>query len=172
VSDDPLEGRIWRFGETEPNPALFVDTVLPGGARSIWSVIGQNVGEDRGVRPPIPPEDFHLAVVEAEPGNGSHLHTHTTAEVFVALSGRWALPYATTADGEVSEVILEPWDVCSVPAGVWRGFRNAGTEKAHLLVVVGGTDAGRLTWAPDVLEASARAGKTLDEAGYMPAEAS
>jgi len=121
VSGDPLEGRVWRFGETEPNSALFVDTVLPGGARSIWSVIGQNVGEDRGVRPPIPPEDFHLAVVEAEPGNGSHLHTHTTAEVFVALSGRWALPYAATADGEVSEVILEPWDVCSVPAGVWRG---------------------------------------------------
>jgi mannose-6-phosphate isomerase-like protein (cupin superfamily) len=168
VTGDPLDGRVWRFGETEPNPALFVDTVLPGGARRIWSVIGENVGEDRDVEPPIPPEDFHLALVEADPGNGSHLHTHTTTEVFIPLSGRWALPYAETADGEVREVILGPWDVCSVPAGVWRGFRNAGEEKGYLLVVIGGTDAGRLTWAPDVLEASVRAGKTLDAAGYMP----
>jgi mannose-6-phosphate isomerase-like protein (cupin superfamily) len=167
---DPLEGRVWRFGETEPSPALFVDTALPGGARRIWSIIGQNVGEDRSVQPPIPPEDFHLAIVEAEPGNGSHLHTHTTAEVFVALTGRWALPYAESADGEVREVVLEPWDVCSVPAGLWRGFRNAGDARAHLLVVVGGTDAGRLTWAPDVLEASARAGRALDAEGFMAAD--
>jgi mannose-6-phosphate isomerase-like protein (cupin superfamily) len=168
VSSDPLEGRVWRFGESEPNPALFVDTVLPGGARRIWSVIGENVGEDPDVRPPIPPEDFHLALVEAEPGNGAHLHTHGTAEVFMPLSGRWALSYSATPDGEPSEVILGPWDVCSVPAGVWRGFRNAGEQKEHLLVIIGGTEAGRLTWAPDVLEASARAGKTLDAAGYMP----
>jgi mannose-6-phosphate isomerase-like protein (cupin superfamily) len=168
MSGDPLAGRVWRFGETEPNPALFLDTVLPGGARRIWSIIGQNVGEDRSVRPPIPPDDFHLAIVEAEPGNGSHLHTHTTVEVFVALSGRWALPYAESADGDVREVILEPWDVCSVPPGVWRGFRNAGDEKGCLLAIVGGTDAGRLTWAPDVLAAAAGAGKSLDAEGYLP----
>jgi mannose-6-phosphate isomerase-like protein (cupin superfamily) len=163
---DPLAGRVWRFGETEPHPALFIDTVLPGGARRIWSIIGQNVGEDRDVRPSIPADDFHLGIVEAEPGNGSALHTHTTVEVFVALTGRWALPYATAPDGEVREVVLGPWDVCSVPAGVWRGFRNAGEERAYLLVVVGGTDAGRLTWAPDVLERAAAAGQRLDADGY------
>jgi mannose-6-phosphate isomerase-like protein (cupin superfamily) len=87
-------------------------------------------------------------------------------EVFVALTGRWALPYATAPDGEVREVVLGSWDVCSVPAGVWRGFRNAGEERAYLLVVVGGTDAGRLTWAPDVLERAAAAGQRLDADGY------
>lgn len=164
---DPLEGRVWRFGQDDPNPALFIDTALPGGARKIWSVIGQNVGEDRSVRPPIPPEDFHLAIIEAEPGNGSHLHTHTTVEVFVPLSGTWALPYSASADGETAELQLERWDVCSVPPGVWRGFRNAGADKAELMVIVGGTDAGRLTWAPSVLEAAQKAGRGLDEHGYM-----
>jgi quercetin dioxygenase-like cupin family protein len=166
--NDPLEGRIWRFGQDQPNPALFIDTALPGGARNIWSVIGQNVGEDRSVHPPIPPDDFHLALIEAEPGNGSHLHTHSTVEVFVPLSGRWALPYASTADGEIQEVVLERWDVCSIPPGVWRGFQNAGSEKAELMVIVGGTDAGRLTWAPSVIDASAEAGRVLDDHGYMP----
>ena len=165
---DPLEGRVWRFGQDEPNPALFIDTDLPGGARRIWSVVGQNVGEDRSVRPPIPPEDFHLAVIEADPGNGSHLHTHTTVEVFVPLSGTWAIPYSATADGDVMELVLERWDVCSVPQGVWRGFRNAGETKAELIAIVGGTDAGRLTWAPSVLRAAREAGRELDEHGYMP----
>ena len=32
--------------------------------------------------------------------------------------------------------------------------------------IVGGTDAGRLTWAPDILERAERQGATLDEQGY------
>lgn len=165
---DPLEGRLWRFGQDDPNPALFLDTVLPGGARSIWSIIGQNVGEDRSVRPPIPADGFHLAIVQADPGNGSHLHDHTTVEVFLALSGTWAIPYADAPDGEVRELLLGPLDVLSVPPGVWRGFRNAGDGPGLLLAIVGGTDAGRLEWAPQVLEAARAAGRALDPDGYLP----
>jgi quercetin dioxygenase-like cupin family protein len=164
-SPDPLEGRVARFGEQRGNDALFIDTAIPGYARTIWSIIGPAVGEDRSERPAIPAEDFNLAVIKAAPGNGSALHTHTTVEVFMPLTGRWQLFYG---EHEERDVILQAWDVCSVPAGVWRGFRNAGDDDAHLLVVVGGTDAGRLTWAPDVLEEAARHGRTLDAQGYMP----
>ena len=164
---DPLAGRVARFDGLQGNEALFIDTVIPGYAREIWSIIGPNVGEDRGQEAAIPPEDFHLAILKAPPGNGSALHTHTTVEVFVPLTGRWQVFYG---EDEEREVILGPWDVASVPADVWRGFRNAGDEDAYLLVVVGGTDAGRLTWAPKVLEEAARRGKQLDDAGYMPAD--
>lgn len=162
---NPLEGRVAVFSELQGNEALFVDTVIPGNARTIWSIIGQNVGEDRGEMPAIPPEDFHLAVIRTEPGNGCGLHTHTTVEVFMGLTGTWQIFYGDEAE---SEVVLGQWDVCSVPAGVWRGFRNVGEEEAHLLAIVGGTDAGRLTWAPEVLTEAARRGKTLDAAGYLP----
>jgi mannose-6-phosphate isomerase-like protein (cupin superfamily) len=163
--DDPLAGRVARFAELRGNDALFVDTVIPGYARTIWSIIGPNVGEDRAQQPAIPPEDFHLAVIRAAPGNGSALHTHTTVEVFMPLTGRWQIFYG---ENEERETILEQWDVCSVPAGVWRGFRNAGDAEAYLLAIVGGTDAGRLTWARHVLAEAARRGKTLDETGYLP----
>ncbi len=165
MNADPLAGRVARFAELEGNEALFVDTVIPGYARTIWSIVGRNVGEDRGQSPAIPAEDFHLAVIRAAPGNGSALHTHTTVEVFMALTGSWQLFYG---EDEEREVVLEQWDVASVPAGVWRGFRNAGDEDAYLLALVGGTDAGRLTWAPKVVEEARRRGKTLDAAGYMP----
>lgn len=160
---DPLAGRVARFSELAPNPSLFIDTVLPGYARTIWSVVGANVGESRSTRPPIPADGFHLAVIEAEPGNGSALHTHTTVEVFMPLSGRWSLFYGEAAEREVT---LEQWDVCSVPAGVWRGFRNAGEGAAHLLALVGGTDAGRLTWSPEIVARAAAHGSVLDEDGY------
>ena len=136
---DPLAGRVARFADLEPSSALFIDTMLPGYARTIWSIVGQNVGEDRETQPAIPPDGFHLAVIEAEPGNGSALHTHTTVEVFMPLTGCWTLFYD---DEEERAVTLGQWDVCSVPPGVWRGFRNAGEGAAHLLVLVGGTDAG------------------------------
>lgn len=161
---DPLAGRLARFRELRGNPALFLDTVIPGHARTIWSIVGANVGEDRAEEAAIPPEDFHLAVIRASPGNGSALHTHTTVEVFMPLTGRWAI--SCGEEGE-REVVLEQWDVCSVPAGVWRGFRNVGAEDAFLLAIVGGTDAGRLIWAPRVVEEAARRGRRLDEEGYL-----
>jgi mannose-6-phosphate isomerase-like protein (cupin superfamily) len=164
VTRDPLEGRIARFQPEEGNEGLFIDTVIPGHARRIWSVIGPNVGEDRSESPAIPPEDFNLAIVSAAPGNGAGLHTHTTVEVFMPLTGRWEIFHGERGE---HHVVLEQWDVCSVPSGVWRGFRNAGDEDAFLLALLGGTDAGRLTWAPQVIDEAARRGKTLDEAGYM-----
>ena len=95
-------------------------------------------------------------------------YAHDGRGLHSSLSGRWALPYSSSADGEVKEIVLERWDVCSVPPGVWRGFRNAGSEKAELMVIVGGTDAGRLEWAPSVIEAASGVGKELDAHGYMP----
>ena len=83
----------------------------------------------------------------------------------MGLTGRWRITHGE--EGQ-QEVVVGQWDVCSVPPGVWRAFRNAGDEEAHLLAIVGGTDAGRLTWAPAVLDEAARRGKTLDATGYLP----
>ena len=164
MEGDPLAGRVARFHELQGNDALLVDTAIPRFARTIWSIIGRNVGEDRDERPPIPADGFHLAVIKAPPGNGTALHDHVTTEVFMPLTGRWLVLYGE--DGG-QELVLEQWDVCSVPAGVWRGFRNIGEEDAILLAVIGGTDPGRITWAPGVLEEAARHGRRLADDGYL-----
>ena len=46
-----------------------------------------------------------------------------------------------------------------------------GEGPGRLLAIVGGTDAGRLTWAPEILEKARARGNTLDEHGYMPGSA-
>ena len=65
------------------------------------------------------------------------------------------------------EIFLEQWDTISVPPGVMRGFRNAGTEDAYLLAMLGGTDAGRVVWSPDVLEKAKQTGLSLDKKGNL-----
>ena len=69
------------------------------------------------------------------------------------LSGRWAIFWGPKGG---REVILEQYDVISVPIHVMRGFRNAGKETALLLAVVGGHEPGNVGW-PEEMKEKARA---------------
>src|SRR5262249_32957594 len=59
------------------------------------------------------------------------------------------------------------WDTVSVPPGVMRGFRNAGSAEAYLMAILGGTDAGHVSWAPQVLERARDTGLALDGEGNL-----
>ena len=80
------------------------------------------------------------------------------------LQGSWAIIWGS--EGE-NELVLNQWDVVSVPPGVHRGFRNVGTEAGHLLVVLGGTDPGRVAWVDNVMNAVREKGFDLDERGKI-----
>ena len=45
---------------------------------------------------------------------------------------------------------------------VQRGFRHVGREEAYLMGILGGTDAGRVSWTPQVLEQARQTGLQLD----------
>ena len=157
--------RVARCRELRSSAHAFVDTLIPGHEREIYNVIGHGVTEDATLRPAITDvENFNVTLVKAPPGKGAALHFHPTVEVFMPLSGKWAVYWGD--DGE-EEVILERWDVISVPPGVMRGFRNAGTEESYLLAILGGTDAGRVTWAQSVLERAKATGLALDKDGNL-----
>jgi len=163
-SVDEMEQHVARFKELNSSSQAFLDTRIPGYEREIFSIIGNGVQEDPNMSPPIEPQDFHLAMIRAEPGKGAALHSHLTQEVFVPLSGRWAIFWGPEGD---KEVILEPNDVISVPVHVMRGFRNVGDDSAMMLAVVGGNDPGRVGW-PESLKSMAKdAGLTIDENGDL-----
>src|SRR5262245_30251591 len=165
VSMDEMGKRVARFKELKPSRQAFVDSQIPGHERAIFNVIGRGVTEDTTLSPAITDaRDFNLTLVHAEPGKGAALHAHPTVEVFMALSGRWSVYWG---DAGEHELFLEQWDTISVPPGVMRGFRNAGTEPGYLMAVLGGTDAGHVTWSPDVLEQAKGTGLALDAAGNL-----
>lgn len=144
---------VARFKDQKSTAKSFIDTRIPGHERDIFSIIGQSTMEDPDLRPAIPPQEFHLAIIKADRGKGAALHSHLTQEVFMPLTGRWSIFWGPKGD---KEVILEPYDVISVPILVMRGFRNAGDETALLLAIVGGHDPGKVGW-PDAMKEMARA---------------
>lgn len=156
ISPEEMRKRIARFSELVPIPSGFLDTAIPGHARDVFNVIGQGVTEDNTVAPAIADaRDFNLTYVRAEPGNGAALHDHETVEVFIPLTGRFALIWGDHGEHEVE---LGPFDVISVPPGVMRGFRCVHHEPAYLLAIQGGADPGRVTYAAEVVEQAKRIG--------------
>jgi len=165
VSKADMQKRVAHFKDLRASKQAFVDSLIPGHERDIYNVIGHGVTEDATLNPAITDvRDFNLAMVHAGPGKGAALHAHPTVEVFFALSGRWAVYWGDKGE---QEILLEQWDTISVPPGVMRGFRNAGKEDAYLLAILGGTDAGRVVWSPDVLEKAKKTGLTLDKKGNL-----
>ncbi|MBF0277043.1 MAG: cupin domain-containing protein [SAR324 cluster bacterium] len=165
ISKEKMEERLARFKTLKPSKQAFVDTRLPEHLRDIFNVIGPGVTEDPELKPAISdPQGFNITYVGAEPGKGAALHSHPTVEVFIPMSGRWSVYWGD--DGE-NEFILEPFDVISVPVGVMRGFRNVGEEPGYLMAILGGTDAGKVSWSPSVLNRAQETGLSLDESGNL-----
>ena len=146
-----MEARVARFRALEPT-SDYVDSAIPGCERTTYRVLG--------FRPdaPLAAEGFHLNIVCCEPGKSAPLHNHLTQEVFVALSGRWQVFWGP--DGGRS-VVLERWDTISIPPGVSRGFRNVGSEPAHLMGMASGHDPGMINWPAQVRAAAAAVGVAL-----------
>ena len=155
---------LWR--DMKPNPQMFVDTRLPEHERDLYSVIGPGVSEDPDTKPAITDaQDFNMAYIGAEPGKGAALHSHPTVEVFIPITGTWAI-YWNEGDAQ-EEVVLGPLDCVSVPPGVLRGFRNVGDERALMIGIVGGADSGHVDWAQSVLDRASETGLKLDENGFI-----
>ena len=160
-----MSKRVARFETLKPSLQAFIDTRLPEHRREIFNVIGRGVTEDASLQPAIAEADgFNVTYIKAEPGKGAALHAHTTVEVFIAMSGQWAVYYG---DEGREEIVLGPWDVVSVPPNVMRGFRNCGGQEAYLMAILGGTDAGHVTWSPDVLERARQTGLDRDAQGKL-----
>lgn len=160
-----MSGRVARFDELRPSKQAFVDTRIPEHVRDIYNVIGRGVTEDPELRPAIAAaEGFNVTYVGAEPGKGAALHAHPTVEVFIPMSGRWAVFWGDEGENEVE---LDAFDCISVPVGVMRGFRNIGDGHAFLMAILGGTDAGRVDWAESVLKRASETGLSLDAEGNV-----
>ena len=75
-----------------------------------------------------------ITLVECPPGDRAGLHKHTDAvENFFCVDGRFEIIWGV--EGE-HRIVLDALDFISVPAGVYRDFRNIGAATGHLLVAI------------------------------------
>ncbi len=146
--NDPavMEKRTARFKNLTPTKNKYEDprVGIPAAAyqelaaRDIYLIMAPT-GVARGgtSRPAVEGEPgVEVSIVECPPGNGAALHIHgQTYETFMPLNGRYQIIWGN--EGEHSK-ILEPYDLITVPAGIYRGFRNVDDHPAKMLVLMQG----------------------------------
>jgi len=152
--------RIAKFNELIPSTLPFVEGRLEGHKeRKNYSIVGPGVAEDSEQSVKISKaHGYNLGAVSANPKNGSGLHSHTTAEVFLIYSGKWKFYWGV--DGK-NEIILGKGDIISMPTNMFRGFENAGDEEGLIFVVLGNDNPGIITWIPKVLISAKETGLAL-----------
>ena len=155
-----MNNRLAKFEDLVPSTLPFVEAKLEGHKkRKNYSIVGPGVAEDSKQFVKIAmPHSFNLGAVSAFPKNGSGLHSHTTAEVFIIYCGKWRFYWG--AEGK-DETILSAGDIISMPTNMFRGFENAGNKEGLIFVVLGGDDPGIITWVPSVLEKAKQTGMAL-----------
>lgn len=157
--------RVSRFKDAQWNPRAFIDTVLPQFERELFGIIGTGAKEDQSIPPRIKETDgYGMSFIKCAPQKGTGLHDHTTSEVFMVLTGQWSVHWGD--EGE-NELILDPLDAISVPAGVMRGFRNVSDETAMLLAIVSGNKPDRIIWSSQVMDAVRAKGFEFDGSGNI-----
>ncbi|MBD0865551.1 MAG: cupin domain-containing protein, partial [Rhodobacteraceae bacterium] len=160
--------RIVRYGELVPCKTAFIDAHTPGSdQKENFTIIGGGVSEspDQHVHIRDTP-GFNIGAAGQPPRCRNSLHSHSTAEVFFVLKGRWRFFWGRW--GTAGEVVLEEGDIFNIPTGIFRGFENIGTDYGMIMAILGGDDAGGgVIWAPQVLEEARNHGLILGENGVL-----
>jgi mannose-6-phosphate isomerase-like protein (cupin superfamily) len=96
----------------------------------------------------VPAEHFTFSTMLLPAGSEGPLHIHTDVEeVFFMMRGSIRLFFEK--DGERWETVLGERDLCSVPAGVYRGLKNEGDEDALMCVMLGASKPVTPTYPPE-----------------------
>ena len=155
-----MSGRIVRFKELiRPEnavPVMFIDSVLPGHQRMNWAVIGDTASENPDFKPAITaPHKFQIGVFMCPPNSGPAWHTHDYIELFMPLGGKWRFHWGSDPDGaEDGHADLEPFDMISLPPGVWRiEGESAPVSPTY--------------WGTQVIRQAAALGFAADDKGQM-----
>jgi hypothetical protein len=79
-----------------------------------------------------------ISIAQCTPKQGPVSHNHTgTLENFFCLDGQFDILWGNNLENKIT---LEPGDLCSMPPGVYRAFRNLTDSEARLLVLIQGDE--------------------------------
>jgi len=168
ISREDMERmHVGRAASAKGSDLAFLDQRIPAYEREIINMVGMGVTENAALRPQVGgAEGFSVTYVRAPKGKGAALHRHATEEVFIPVKGRWQVFWL---EGEEERAVdLDEGDVCNVPIGIYRGFRNLSDRAdALLMAIVGGPEAGKVDWHPSVVTQARKTGLSVDDDGNL-----
>ncbi len=163
-----MAGRVVRFRDLSWSRHALLDAALPGCGAQIAPVIGHGMSQDLHQTPPIGNAHGHsLEWLRIPPGGSVSRHRIAAKQVLIAYRGRVELAVGDAAARFTLAGTGTTWDSYAMPAGVWRSYRNTGSEDAVLLVVSAGDAPKPIEWSPEVVQAAATAGWAVDANGSV-----
>ncbi|MGD9943973.1 MAG: hypothetical protein AB7L76_15655 [Burkholderiaceae bacterium] len=150
LSREQMLARLARFADRMDNPGAFPDLKQQAGRRSVsYRLSPDGLG---GPAPIQQAHGFHLSISTLAPGVRPTVHSHPYNEVFMPLNARFRIFWG---EGLAEWLDLEPFDVLSVPPGVFRTFENLDREPGHMMAIFdhGGDPHTGIVVPPDVYEA-------------------
>ena len=172
ISKEAMErDNVARARTVKGSDLAFLDQRIPAYQREIIDMVGMGVTENAALKPNVKAgaHGFSITYVRAPKGKGAALHRHATEEVFIPVKGRWQVFWL---EGDAERTVdLDEGDVCNVPIGIYRGFRNlSGGPDALLMAIIGGPDAGKVDWHPSVVAEARKTGLAVDDDGNLIVE--
>lgn len=144
-----MEARVARFGDRRPDPGAFPDLKDQQGTRSVTYMLSP--GHAGGRAPISAPHGFHLSISTLSKGVRPTVHSHPYSEVFMPLDARFRLFWG---EDLAESLDLAPFDLVSVPAGVFRTFENLDDAPGHMMAIFdhGGDPHTGIVVPPEVFE--------------------
>jgi len=168
MTPEEMEKFIVRYSDLKPCKTAFIDAHTPGSnQKENFTIIGSGVSEspDQYVHIQETP-GFNIGAAGQPPGCTNSLHSHTTAEVFYVLKGRWRFFWGR--HGDDGELFADEGDLVNIPTGIFRAFKNVGDKYGMLMAILGGDDAGGgVIWAPEVISDAKDYGLVLGDNGLL-----
>jgi mannose-6-phosphate isomerase-like protein (cupin superfamily) len=134
ITPEELESKyVARFDQLVDDSEIFADIKTQEGRRRHFHVISEN--NHLGPARITTPHNFHVSYLEVPPNTSAALHAHDLPEIFIPMTGRFAILFGDHGENSVE---LAPLDTISVPVGLMRTFKNIGNTNGILMVIYDG----------------------------------
>ncbi len=142
LSPEAMQKRVARFADLVPykdtmNAAhgIAPEAMQLMSSDKVFPVMSPEGWEGRSKIAPIKgAQGLTVTIAECPPGDSSGLHKHLdTVENFFCIEGEIEIVWGSAGENAIT---LGPLDFVSIPAGVYREFRNNGTEMGRLFVAI------------------------------------
>ena len=140
--DDTVLQRVARYADLVPykdsmnnSEGIPPEAMLMMSPDKVMPIMSPRGWEGRSKIAPVKgAPGLTITLAECPPGDSAGLHKHTGAvENFFCVQGQFEIIWGDV--GQFS-TILQPLDFVSVPSGIYRDFKNVGTELGRLLVMI------------------------------------
>lgn len=136
VAPEELEKKyVARFNELVDDAEIFADIKTEEGRRRHFHVISEGGHLGPGTKITTP-HHFHISYLEVPPGSNATLHAHDLPEIFIPMTGKFAIIYGDQGEHSIE---LNPLDTISVPSGLMRTFKNVGITTGIIMVIYDGS---------------------------------